>query len=566
MSTEVTDISQINSGTNQDHNHNNGGGAPSGRSALDFFSYAYQDKLLAKEMPSAGTKSLFNEYSVFRYAPAAEDYNYLYDSSNKRLNPEEARNPSAARLINWSQENSNEWSPMGSTPYAYADFLYCKYYGVIPNNYLVTLRRYPIPMLDNLKTAKGTNIPPVAQAVTWLGEETGNKIGDILKFACGINWKEIEAKVQEVTGNEKGFESSPLANVPGGNILAGIKGYLNPREFSGLAQSESDYAKETYGSEGPYANKVYGPVNVINKTMARDQGLKFEQDIVLNFHYSLKSIGGINPKVAMLDILANILTLTYNNAKFWGGAIRYFPQHPNVGFFGDQSKFYSGDVSGYIDSVMGEFKSLGNTFMDTFSKLLQDPISALKELAMGGGKFVMGKIAAKDRPQILAMRSLLTGAPVGEWHLVVGNPMNPIAMMGNLICTDVEFEFGEILGADDFPSEMKVTIKLKHGKPRDKGDIESMFNLGNGRLYYGIKDDAVFSSTHNSVIDTSGTKGEVANNTAAGKKGFRTSEQTQEVYNNSGTIKSPNGKSMWGNKYNQNKDMGESLKNWYKEK
>jgi len=100
----------------------------------------------------------------------------------------------------------------------------------------------------------------------------------------------------------------------------------------------------------------------------------------------------------------------------------------------------------------------------------------------------------------------LTGEPVGEWHLVIGNPMNPIAMIGNLICTDIDFEFNDELGADDFPTELTINVKLKHGRPRDKGDIESMFNYGNGRMYYGIK-DSVFSSTHNSIVDTSGTAG-----------------------------------------------------------
>lgn len=511
----------------------------------DFFSYAYSENINVKELPLNGAKSLFNDYSVFRHSSVGGDYNNLYDKNNARITPIQSRNPTANQIITWSQENSGGFSTAGSTPYAYADFLYCKYYGEIPNNYLVTLRRYPIPMLDNLRTPDDKKIPPVAQAVTWLGEETGNKISEVMKFAAGLNWKEIEAKVQEIAGNERGFESNLLASLPGGNIVGGMVGFLNPKNYSGQAQAESDYAKQLYGSEGPYANKVYGPVNSINKTMARDMGLKFEHDISLNFHYSLKSIAGINPKMAMLDLLSNILTLTYNNAKFWGGAIRYFPQQPQVKFFGDQQAFYNGNVEGYINSIVGEFQNLGNKFTDMFSKLLQDPISALKELATGGAKFAMGKMAAKDRPQILAMNSLLTGAPIGEWHLVVGNPINPIAMIGNLICTDVEFEFGDILGADDFPTEMKVTIKLKHGKPRDKGDIESMFNLGNGRMYYGIQDNQVFSSTHNSIVDTSGTKGEIVNNTESGKKGAQVANQIKVDAN-----AKPIGRSMYGNKFN----------------
>jgi hypothetical protein len=79
--------------------------------------------------------------------------------------------------------------------------------------------------------------------------------------------------------------------------------------------------------------------------------------------------------------------------------------------------------------------------------------------------------------------SLKTGAPVGEWHLVVGNPMNPIAMIGNLACTNLDIDFGEVLGPDDFPTEIIATFTMEHGRDRERGEIESMFNRGDGRLY-----------------------------------------------------------------------------------
>ena len=414
-------------------------------------------------------------------------------------------------------------------------------------------------MLDNVRTHDDSNLPPIAQAVTFMGEEAENKLSDMLKFTAGLNWKEIEAKVQEISGNERGHESSPLAGLPFGATLGNVSAFMNPQEYSGQAQAGSDYGKELYGSEGPYANKVYGPVNVVNKTMARDMGLHFEQEIELKFHYRLNVESNINPKMAMLDIIGNMLTLCYNNAKFWGGAVRYFPQHPNkpmIGGSAAQKAFYSGDVGGYIDAVLhGEnsLSKMGSKFMDTFQQLLQDPLTALKELATGGAKMAMGHFAQKDRPQIIAMRSLLTGDPVGEWHLVVGNPMNPIAMIGNLICTDISMTTSDILGADDFPTEIMFTVKLNHGKPRDKGDIESMFNLGNGRLYYGINDDAIFSSTANSNIDTSGQNGTLTNNTELGKKGATplTHAQVQERLNAQRDLKVP-GKSMWGNKFKIN--------------
>lgn len=512
-------------------------------------SYAFSDNLQADDAPFIGTKSIFNEYAIFRFETAGGDNTLLSDIKGQpSITPFYSRNPSASNIIQWSQEQNSGYSPFGATPYSAADFLYCKYHAEIPNNYLVTLRRYPIPMLDNLKTQDGKNIPPLAQAVTWFGTETGNSLKDIMKFSFGQNWKEIEASVQEVMGNERGFDDSPFGSLPGGDALKGSLAFLNPKEYSGLAQSQSDYAQKVYGSDGPYANKVYGPVNVISKTFARDRGLHFEGDISLNFHYSLKSIGNINPKAAMLDLISNILTLTYNNAKFWGGAIRYFPQYPRVRFFGDQKAFYNGDIDTYLSSLSKEFGGLADTFMKTFEKLLSDPLTALKELATGGGKMLLANKAAQNRPQILAMRSLLTGEPVGEWHLVIGNPMNPIAMIGNLICTDVDFEFSDELGNDDFPAEFKVNIKLKHGKPRDKGDIESMFNLGNGRMYYGIK-DSVFSSAHNSIVDTSGQKG---NKDSAGLTSDKSQNTTLTPAEMKGQTTHANGgfnKSMWGNRF-----------------
>ncbi len=91
--------------------------------------------------------------------------------------------------------------------------------------------------------------------------------------------------------------------------------------------------------------------------------------------------------------------------------------------------------------------------------------------------------------------------------MVVGNPYKPISMIGNLICTETKFQFNDVIGADNFPTELKVTITLEHGRPRDAGDIQSMFNDGQGRIYYPPKDfgDALnaSSSTKNSTNDTS---------------------------------------------------------------
>ena len=78
---------------------------------------------------------------------------------------------------------------------------------------------------------------------------------------------------------------------------------------------------------------------------------------------------------------------------------------------------------------------------------------------------------------------MLTGEPVGDWHLTIGNPFNPIAMIGNLVVKDLSIEFYDELGPDDFPIGFKATITLAHGLGRDRDAIESMFNRGFGRIY-----------------------------------------------------------------------------------
>jgi hypothetical protein len=79
---------------------------------------------------------------------------------------------------------------------------------------------------------------------------------------------------------------------------------------------------------------------------------------------------------------------------------------------------------------------------------------------------------------------MLDGRAVGEWHMMIGNPMDPIAVMGNMVLDTAKVNFGEELGEDGFPTAMKFEVVLKHGRPRAKQDIESMFNLGGGPLSY----------------------------------------------------------------------------------
>ena len=92
------------------------------------------------------------------------------------------------------------------------DFIYLKYYNQIPNNYMITLRRYTRPCGDHMF---GLDMPAVdvnrmngyfddyfalATAVTYMGEKTGNKLSDILKFDYGANWEDSGNKPDMLYG------------------------------------------------------------------------------------------------------------------------------------------------------------------------------------------------------------------------------------------------------------------------------------------------------------------------------------------------------------------------------
>ena len=426
--------------------------------------------------------------------------------------------------------NLNNWLGKEQFAYDWTDFLYCKYYGLIPTNRLITLRRFPVPIGDNgripLQDLTGKFITPIVKAVTYIGEEPGNKTSELYSFTTKMNWEEVKADVQNVAGNEQDMDGmfgegkygkSIEKLFRGAHTAGGVTG--GSGNFNQMAGWDEARAKFDPYDGGPYANRVYGPVNAITSTLKRARGLEFEQNLKLKFHYSLKSLGGINPKAALLDILANMLALTYNNAQFWGGAIRYFPNKPSYPMPGGAlgaNQYLQGNVTGFLDTAVTEISESLGGLADTLMNIFKDPIGTLKTIAQGAGKFAIAKNLHKSgkRPEILKFKALLTGEPIGEWHLMVGDPFRPDLMIGNLVVESAQFSFSDDIGVDNFPDDLTVEVNLKHGKPRDKGDIESMFNRGGGRLhysYFGEQNEAWnnASSTRNSKIDRPPSTGDI---------------------------------------------------------
>lgn len=430
------------------------------------------------------------------------------------------RNPTAAQIIENFRQDSN-FKVLGPTPFSYNDFIFCTQYGKIPNNRLIALRRYPGPVEDSLRKqdADGKEVVnvPLAQALTYYGNGTGNDINTVLPISWDTTWETKTAKMEDIKGNEiliddvvagLGIEDKDKQALIRAAV-ASQKGNQGALEVAGYDKKLQEYIQGAYGDNGPYWNRVLGPVNVVNQNRMRKRGMggkMFEAPITLKFSYTLRSFNFVNPRVAFLDLMTNFLSLTYNTAPFWGGGYRYFKKPGvTVGSAGseliEQGKIVEGimvTLNEWLKGATGATKQLLNEVNDAFTKTTGGKVPERKETDLkyrkadgkltGTGRDLTNSVLAGRSEALmqapLSYRSLLEGRPVGEWHMTVGNPMDPMAVMGNLICTSCDIKFSNDLGADDFPKSVDFTVTLKHGRPRAKQDIESIFNLGGGPLSF----------------------------------------------------------------------------------
>ena len=459
--------------------------------------------------------SIFNRFSLINYRGSQLSGNAEgYDSKSgvhHKISAEELENPSASKIIELTGNKGGK-----AYRYDYSDFALARYYGKIPNNYMITLRRFAFPITDDIITPKilgpdGDMVdnahPDIARAITYLGDAPGNKIEDILKFSHGYKWKAAEADVQTLQGKSQGSSGKFGAMVNGSKFLSAA---ANASAGRGAVASNSREQNAGYDAfSNTYPNHVFGPLNVIKDTLVREKGLTFDQEFTLKFEYELRSFGGVNPKIMMLDQMANILALTYNTAPFWGGAVRYVGGGGVGRPLGNLKKLQSGDYSGFLGSVMKDMGSMFKGVGADIVNLTKGKDSKLLNNLVGGGLMKLFNTPQGGQ----AANALLTGDPTGAWHVTIGNPLNPVIVVGNLACqsTDIQFEGG--FGAQDFPDKMVVTIKLKPGRPRDRAEIESMFNAGRGRFYLTPNDGVDINDTQDmSAYGNKDRKGDQYNN------------------------------------------------------
>lgn len=360
------------------------------------------------------------------------------------------------------------------------DFLYCKNLG-LPINRLITLRRFPYACTDNIFDKYNQSHPDIARMVTFFTDET-NKLEDILQMSFGLRWKELTAEMEphSMQGNQTGLSG----------FLDKIMPYIDPVLAKNTLRGENSRNFNPMYDQ----NKVYGPVDSINATNVRDVGLNYDKEFTIVFEYELRSYNGRTPEYAMRDVLANALAVTFNNAKFWGGARFWVGERPTQYLSKFQGILNPTSVDEWVGKARDGWKSVvaqfaGGSATSKIQRLAGAIGDIVKNIAGNAMAVGIGTILDKvGRASIITSNSLLSGEPIGNWHLTVGNPENPIMCIGNLICIGVDLKFPtEELSYGEFPTKMQFDVRLKPGMAKDKAGVETMFNMGRQRIYHNPK-------------------------------------------------------------------------------
>ena len=167
---------------------------------------------------------------------------------------------------------------------------------------MITLRRYTRPCEDHMfgldmpaeYVASMNNYTPdyfaLATAVTYMGEKTGNKLSDILKFDYGANWEERTGQTESLQNPDGGLAAQLRQRGIDQNVISGTAGsggqtgrtammksiWMMSAMAMGKGKSINDVMASQHQYEGNtfnarYGEQLYGDVNVVNKVKLRSR-------------------------------------------------------------------------------------------------------------------------------------------------------------------------------------------------------------------------------------------------------------------------------------------------------
>lgn len=359
-------------------------------------------------------------------------------------------------ITNLIRLSRHKESILGQARYKYADFMFCKELGM-PNNHLITLRRYSSPVGDMIHgkeavdteysistynknetkitttTNNGKTTQEKGQSTTtgqkkvvsykntvqladvghmccYFGGED-NKLEDILKYSFKQTYKNMNSQIQRLSSKEddrtsplgalinsttKGYSKHMLNSTAGGNNILHWAAGKAGGNIQRLFGQESWY----HNNDAYYhvdQNKIYEPKNTIQEIDYYEGKLQFSHEFSIVFSYKLRAYDNISPKAAMLDLLANITKTCYTEGSFWGGRKQINGPQPNPTAWNKANSFIDKTWdklgSGLATLLSGGYDMA--SILGSISQFASEMIGQAQELAKNIGQSVKDGTAGK---------------------------------------------------------------------------------------------------------------------------------------------------------------------------
>ena len=359
-------------------------------------------------------------------------------------------------ITNLIRLSRHKASILGQARYKYADFMFCKELGM-PNNHLITLRRYSSPVGDMIhgkeavdteysistynknetkittttKNGKTTQekgpstttgqkkvvsykntvqLADVGHMCCYFGGED-NKLEDILKYSFKQTYKNMNSQIQRLSSKEddrtsplgalinsttKGYSKHMLNSTAGGNNILHWAAGKAGGNIQRLFGQESWY----HNNDAYYhvdQNKIYEPKNTIQEIDYYEGKLQFSHEFSIVFSYKLRAYDNISPKAAMLDLLANITKTCYSAGSFWGGRKQINGPQPNPTAWNKANSFIDKTWdklgSGLATLLSGGYDMA--SILGSISQFASEMIGQAQELAKNIGQSVKDGTAGK---------------------------------------------------------------------------------------------------------------------------------------------------------------------------
>ena len=446
------------------------------------------------ESNSVYEKSLYGNNDSVAYFPIKSNDN---DGQASKEISEVNKNPHTNDIYDVTTQAIVDWSTVQQPAIKLTakDFAYLRLLGVYPNNRLIVCRKFGNPIGNDL-SAKGVT-SPVSTIVTWRlpGE-------DFFDISFGEKWTDAETDFKEILENIQ----KKITGGAGLGDLGGAGGGVLPLPgFTEIWQRQVMAQMGIIDKEGADIIPAGNP-NLIKEAKQRvliddgkgGSGLECKISVKVVAEYEQKFIGGLDPTKAFYDIIGNIAKFGTQNSLFYlngGGAASEKAKK----FLADLKKNPREAIVKLLKDTIAAIKKLKDTILNALglgpekdddqkkkeeeSKKNGTEGSNIFTTLMNTLLDAISGMVKRFEVRILGVLNALTGQASGTYHVTIGNPKRPLFCSGDMIVSDVNIKFGEVLAFNDLPSRITAEFTMTNARALGLQEIMERFAQGQGRSY-----------------------------------------------------------------------------------